>query len=86
MGCDTIRYHTPDGLLMKGLCLTKQKISNYDNPKNDAVVTENLEVVLLDVGDQELDGNDGYKEGHNHAENENHEFVGGEPEAEFYEL
>ena len=66
--------------------LAEEEIGENDHAKNDAVIAEDLEVVLGDVGDEELDGEDRHEESDDHAEKQDAGFVGCEAEAKLDEL
>ena len=54
------------------------EISDHQQTQGDPVITEGLEIVLLDEAHQELDHQQGHQEGDNHAGEEHRQFQPGE--------
>ena len=57
------------------------KIEEYDHPKYDPVISENLKVMIPDIFQQELDRNDRYREGNNHSKQQQEELSCGKIES-----
>lgn len=64
--------------------LTKE--DQHEQADGDTVNAEGGEVVLLDVADQEFDGNDGYQERSHNADTEDHPLGGSVSHAMTQEL
>ena len=63
-----------------------QKIQQHYNPQHNAVITESLEILPLNITHQEFDGDNRYHKRRHHADNQCNQLRPGKGKAEFYQL
>ena len=59
-----------------------KEIKQHEDAQNDPIPSEHLEIMLLDVAHEETDDQDRYDEGHQHADQQQHQFCRGKGKAE----